>query len=617
MKRMFGGRLLLPCLMVQFYFLNSHAQPVVLSSVQGSIAGRAQGAGLTMTATAGQSSPVGAVSGGGVTGGSGFEFTLGGSDVTAPSIQHTPVLTQNNGQGLQITATISDIGGVAGSTLYFRKGGDVAFTSLPMSLSGGVYQATIPAGSVTPNGVEYYITASDLVGNLARNPASGVLPVQVIVSGEGVASSSAQPGGNAQTAYRLVSVPMEITSNTVQSVLFDDLGAYDNTQWRFYSLAADQSYVEYPTVATMDRGKGYWLIVKDPGKIIDTGPARSLVTNTQFTMQLNQGWNFIGDPFAFTLPVSKLSLSSGQPVQLRSYTGAWNDTTQAVTSLQPITGYAIFANSATILSMNPDLTTISLGKQGVVSASGISWAIGIKAQCDQARDVDNLAAVSADAGQELDNLDWVEPPVIGEFVSVYFPHHLPDNQTAKLCVDVKPIPTEGEGWDFDVRTNIAQPVTLSFDNSTSVPSDFGIVLLDEVLKSTQDLRQTRTYIIPAREAADPLPFKLIVGKPEFIQQQIALNGLVPASYELSQNFPNPFNPTTTIRYGLPKESHVTLKVYNILGQEVATLVDAVQEQGYKVVQFPPSGSEGMSSGTYFYRLQAGDFTQTRKLTLLK
>ncbi len=488
-----------------------------------------------------------------------------------------------------------------------------------MSLSGGAYQGTIPAGSVTANGVEYYITATDLVGNLARMPASGVLSVQVIVGGQGVASSAAQPGGNAQTAYRLLSVPMEITDNTVQSVLFDDLGAYDNTQWRFYELAANQSYNEYPTVTTMARGKAYWLIVKDAGKIIDTGPAKSTVTNTPFTIALNQGWNFIGDPFAFALPVSKLSLSSGQLVRLRSYAGAWNDTTQAVNSLQPFTGYAIFANTATSLSMNPDLSTIGLEKPGGAAMSNISWAIGIKARCDEARDVDNLAAVSGNAQQELDNLDWAEPPVIGEFVSVYFPHRLPDNQTAKLCVDVKPIPAEGEVWPFEVRTNIDKPVVLSFDNGSGVPSEFGVMLVDEVLKSVQDVRERNTYIVPAKQSDAPTRFKLIVGKPEFIQQQMSLGGLIPDSYELSQNFPNPFNPSTTIRYGIPAQSHVTLKVYNILGQEVATLVDEIQGRGYKTAQFPPTGAGGnsFSSGTYFYRLQAGGFTQVRKLTLLK
>jgi hypothetical protein len=89
---------------------------------------------------------------------------------------------------------------------------------------------------------------------------------------------------------------------------------------------------------------------------------------------------------------------------------------------------------------------------------------------------------------------------------------------------------------------------------------------------------------------------------------------IPSGYGLEQNYPNPFNPITTIKYDLPKESQVTLKLFNILGQEVATLVNEEQKAGYKSVDWDGSN---VSSGVYFYRMQAGDFMQTRKLVLLK
>jgi 1,4-alpha-glucan branching enzyme len=88
----------------------------------------------------------------------------------------------------------------------------------------------------------------------------------------------------------------------------------------------------------------------------------------------------------------------------------------------------------------------------------------------------------------------------------------------------------------------------------------------------------------------------------------------PQSYSLSQNFPNPFNPSTVIRYGLPSKSHVTLAVFNTLGEQVATLVQGEQEAGYHEVRFDASGC---SSGVYFCRLTAGNFVQTRKLLLLR
>jgi hypothetical protein len=89
---------------------------------------------------------------------------------------------------------------------------------------------------------------------------------------------------------------------------------------------------------------------------------------------------------------------------------------------------------------------------------------------------------------------------------------------------------------------------------------------------------------------------------------------LPSAVKLHQNYPNPFNPSTTIRYGLPNRSYVTLAVYNTLGQQVATLVNENKEVGYHEVRFDGTG---LASGVYFYRLQAGSFTETKKLVLLK
>jgi hypothetical protein len=88
----------------------------------------------------------------------------------------------------------------------------------------------------------------------------------------------------------------------------------------------------------------------------------------------------------------------------------------------------------------------------------------------------------------------------------------------------------------------------------------------------------------------------------------------PASYKLYQNYPNPFNPATTISYQLPEDGKVSLIIYNILGQQVATLVDEVQNAGYKQVVF---NVNKISSGVYFYRLRAGSFTEIKKMLFIR
>ena len=89
---------------------------------------------------------------------------------------------------------------------------------------------------------------------------------------------------------------------------------------------------------------------------------------------------------------------------------------------------------------------------------------------------------------------------------------------------------------------------------------------------------------------------------------------IPDKYSLSQNYPNPFNPTTKIKFDIPKQGLVSVKVYDVLGKEVATLVNEVKSAGSYNIDF---NGTNLSSGVYFYRLESGTFIETKKMMLIK
>jgi hypothetical protein len=89
---------------------------------------------------------------------------------------------------------------------------------------------------------------------------------------------------------------------------------------------------------------------------------------------------------------------------------------------------------------------------------------------------------------------------------------------------------------------------------------------------------------------------------------------IPGQFKVEQNYPNPLNPSTVIRYQIPVASYVTLKVYNMLGEEVATLVNGMQEAGYKSAEWDASN---LPSGIYTYRLTAGTFVEVKKMLMIK
>ncbi len=89
---------------------------------------------------------------------------------------------------------------------------------------------------------------------------------------------------------------------------------------------------------------------------------------------------------------------------------------------------------------------------------------------------------------------------------------------------------------------------------------------------------------------------------------------IPMGFELRQNYPNPFNPTTIINYSIPRSSMVTIKVYDVLGREVSTLVNEQKMPGNYKVTF---NAGNLASGVYFYQLRASDYTAIKKMLLLK
>ena len=92
------------------------------------------------------------------------------------------------------------------------------------------------------------------------------------------------------------------------------------------------------------------------------------------------------------------------------------------------------------------------------------------------------------------------------------------------------------------------------------------------------------------------------------------NDLLPKDFKLLQNFPNPFNSVTTIKFDIPVNSIVRLKLYNILGEEVITLVNEEKPTGSYEVEW---NTKALPSGIYFYQLQAGSFVETKKMVILK
>jgi len=291
-------------------------------------------------------------------------------------------------------------------------------------------------------------------------------------------------------------------------------------------------------------------------------------------------------------------------------------------------GIVIKTTASTTLKINisdrpkssaaPDSIAMRMQKSASTSSIAKPWTLRIKGMRldNKLVDEENIVGVRSDAIAGLNRFDMIEPPMFSEAktLSISFPHG-----DELLTHDIQPPNDEGYFWDFTVRTpDRAAKIQLTFEGVDSVPKTTYLIDVDEKMAWTVS-KETKLAI---NSGNGTRTFRIIVGDKQFAEKNSLGVDLVPKAFKLFANYPNPFNPETVIRYTLPDNTSaysVTLKIYNILGQEIKTLVDYAQEPGYYEVPF---NARGLSSGVYIYRLAVGlngsrKFVDQKKMLLIK
>ena len=167
---------------------------------------------------------------------------------------------------------------------------------------------------------------------------------------------------------------------------------------------------------------------------------------------------------------------------------------------------------------------------------------------------------------------------------------------------------------WDIRTIYRQPLPTSFYSGFEMHGMCLVVsdLTDSIRIIGDELEITAAF----QYTSNLLSFSLADVTTDVEEEQ---GDLLPQEFSLNQNYPNPFNPETTIEYYVPERSHITIEVFNIIGQKIRTLVDELKSAGDFRTNWDGKNSNGIraSSGIYFYLLKAGNFTEIKKMVLLK
>ncbi len=356
--------------------------------------------------------------------------------------------------------------------------------------------------------------------------------------------------------WNLVSLPVDVPNRSLHS-LFPNASpeafSYDGSGYRLND--------------SLQPSIGYWVNVPDSGRIAVTGTLR-----IRDTLQLSPGWNLIG-MISDTIPV--MAVVTNPPGILGSSFFGYSGSYTVVQSLTAGSGYWIKANEAgvLILQAGPATKPSSFVLSGMENARTMTVADALGKK----------ATLYVSTGDPPLNNAIPPPPPDGAFDVRYGSGHMVESIS-----DTRP------GAVSILVSGASYPLSISWEGTGGTRSGFLVV-------------NGRSF---------PLADQGSVSVPEGARIGLATAAprTLPAAFSLGQNFPNPFNPTTVIRYGLPAEGRVILRVFNLLGEEVARPVDAVQSAGYHTVAFDAGR---LPSGVYVYRLTAGSFTEARKMVVIR
>lgn len=543
----------------------------------------------------------------------------------------------HRGESTTITAYVTDsLSGVNSVDVRFREAGEDSFIreiALIRQIDTTQYTGNIPGDLITMRGLEYYIEATDKAENRATHPEKFYHSARTYVNKDEIESKpDFQPFGSMEISYRMISFPFKFypDDNAKQIMQFIVGEDYDSCRWKFAEYLGNEEdnkqyrFLDDPTISPIIPGKGFWLLISHKSTTLRTGStaAITLYTNRPHIIELKKGWNIIGNPFNFPVSLSQIIWKGDGLVEVRSYHDAWNQNLyDHVTEILPWEGYAINIQEQDTLLIYPSRELVPDSAKTIMFQPSMDWAVQLIAKCGEAMDADNWIGVSSSSQAKYDRMDISEPPPIGQFVSIAFPHWDWQQRSANYSTDFRPQFYDGDYWDFQVTSNIPDSVvTMHFGNIDKLPSQFKLYLIDKDLKSVQEITQQAKYSFITGTESTIRNFRAIIGTETFFDQSNLGIKRLPLSYKLYDIFPNPFNSNASIYFALPEDNEVTIEIINVLGQRVKTLLNSENKKaGYHLMIWDAKSddTELVATGLYFCLMKCKNYFIIKKMVFLQ
>ena len=503
-----------------------------------------------------------------------------------------------------ILATLYDLNGIKNVDLYLQMGGSTNDTIIPMSNSEDRdYYVLIDDTLIGVQNFRARIVGTDNMGYVASSEYK-TSEIQFSNGELSMANDNSQyPDGIPTGRWRLMSWPGQPANTSLARSKLKDGHV-------FYSWDIEKN--DFIIADIIELGRSYWFRHKYEDPLVFSEDSSAAVPLENYTIKLEQGWNMVGNPFSFPVQYVKDS-NIDDPITFgNSDKDGWSG---PQTELQPWNGYAVYASAESDLVLIPFQEQDS-SAQRVANIDG--WYLNLKAESPNF--FHHAAQIgrheNASNGQDL--YDTPQLPDMNETISLLM--DLNGNSSFRYSKDIRDLDELNGVWNLRLDGNSDErSMVLSGVLKGSIPEGLRIAIVDiQERKVSHDILNQGLAI--KKDPNLDYDLKLVAGDIDYVatMTEEILNN-IPSVYSLSQNYPNPFNPITKMNYALPKRSRVIISVYNVLGQEVTTLLNKEQDYGYHTVTWNGTDRIGkqVASGVYFARLTTKNFSQTKKMLMLK
>jgi hypothetical protein len=399
-------------------------------------------------------------------------------------------------------------------------------------------------------------------------------------------------------------------------VIGDELGTQDDNVWRLFEYnEGTGSFNDNP--GQFIPGDSYWLYQRVGNDLSLSAPAGQTGNMCGTDLTIRPGWNLIGSPYSFSLPLVLDPVQFYGPIAYGVEAEEWSN---VVSEMDPWNGYAVYNRTSNDLNISLDPTGCDTVPLARTLDEEEGWLMTLQARGDEYQDRFNTIGALSGAH---DQLDWHDNPEIRapeRFVSLFF--RIPDEELEHLFTsDIRALDGKLKLWDARVRsTAVESGVTLSWHRDQTLPAGLSVQLLDLNTRTIVDMVLSDHLVLGHLDSRYDRQLKIIAGDPAAVA--LAVNDIlsqVPEELSLDGNYPNPFNPVTTIRFGLPEPRRVSLTIVNMLGQEVVDLLNGWKGIGHHEIRWQSLDNQGVpvASGVYFAVLRDEISIDVRKMILLK